>query len=91
MKKIGDEGYLNPEVPGTADYLAQLVDEVVSRYDVDGIHLDYIRYPETWKAGSASASARRENITNIVRKIHKLHHQCQTEEAVGKGQRITSR
>ena len=72
MKKIGDEGYLNPEVAGTADYLSQLVDEVVSRYDVDGIHLDYIRYPETWKAGSASASARRENITNIVRKIHTI-------------------
>lgn len=32
--------------PQTDNYLASIVREIVSRYDIDGIHLDYIRYPE---------------------------------------------
>lgn len=28
----------------------KLVREVVSRYDVDGVHFDYLRYPETPRA-----------------------------------------
>lgn len=65
IKKIGDEGYMNPESPLTADYLADLCEEIVRHYDIDGIHLDYIRYPETWR-GRKSA----ENITRIVRATH---------------------
>jgi len=64
IKKIGDEGYMNPEAYGTADYLTNICQEITERYDIDGIHLDYIRYPETWK-GRMSA----DNITRIVRAI----------------------
>ena len=69
IKKIGDEGYMDPEQAETGDYLARFCREVTRRYDVDGIHLDYIRYPETWKL-RVSRQQGRENITNIVRKIH---------------------
>ena len=64
VKKIGDEGYMNPELVGTADYLTNICEEITSRYDIDGIHLDYIRYPETWKGPK-----RAENITRIVHAI----------------------
>ena len=67
--KIGEEGYMNPEMPQTANYLARFCEEVTQRYDIDGIHLDYIRYPETWKL-KVSRSQGRANITNIVRKIY---------------------
>ncbi len=67
--KIGEEGYMNPEKPQTGDYLAQFCRDVTRRYDVDGIHLDYIRYSETWKLRVSRAEGRR-NITDIVRKIH---------------------
>ncbi len=41
------EGYmLNPGVPETADYLADICEELTRNYDIDGISLDYIRYPE---------------------------------------------
>lgn len=41
------EGYiLNPGEQEAAAYLAELCAEIVSNYCVDGIHLDYIRYPE---------------------------------------------
>ncbi len=72
IRHIGEEGYMNPEQPQTGDYLAQVCREIVDRYDIDGIHLDYIRYPETWpKANRRSpANKRRQYITDIVRKIH---------------------
>lgn len=68
IRKIGDEAYMNPERPETADYLARLCAEIVERYDVDGIHLDYIRYPETWKITVPRDQGRR-HITHIVRTI----------------------
>lgn len=68
--KIGQEGYMNPEKAQTATYLADMCGEIVSNYDVDGIHLDYIRYPETWPI-KVSRQQGRKNITNIVRAIHR--------------------
>ena len=38
--------FLNPGHPQTKEYLMSLVREVVERYDVDGVHFDYLRYPE---------------------------------------------
>ena len=70
IRKIGDEGYMNPEMAQTGDYLARFCSEVVSRYDVDGIHLDYIRYPETWKL-KVTRQQGRQYITDIVTKIHR--------------------
>ena len=74
--------YLDPGHPGTADYLAGIVREIVSRYDVDGVHFDYIRYPENarrfpdkdthrkYGKGKDLKQWRRENITAIARRLH---------------------
>ena len=70
IKKIGDDGYMDPEQGQTGDYIASICKEIVTNYDVDGIHLDYIRYPETWKI-KVSRPQGREYITSIVRKINK--------------------
>ena len=72
IRRIGEDGFMNPEQPMTGDYLAKICAEVVTAYDIDGIHLDYIRYPETWprvKNGKERIQ-RRANITSIVRKIY---------------------
>ena len=66
IRKIGDEGYMNPESPTTANYIADICEEITKKYDVDGIHLDYIRYPETWRGAKREAY-----ITNIVRTINR--------------------
>jgi len=82
--RIGEDGFMDPEKTATADYLAKYCRNIVERYDVDGIHLDYIRYPETWnklpKAKGAkgrntpvrptSLNARRAYITAIVKAIY---------------------
>ena len=69
IKRIDQDGYMDPEATQTGCYLAEMCREIVQRYDVDGIHLDYIRYPETWKFRISKDQAR-GNITRIVEKIH---------------------
>ncbi|MCL3859629.1 family 10 glycosylhydrolase [Actinotalea sp. K2] len=36
--------YLDPALPEVREHLAEVVGEIASRYAVDGIHLDYVRY-----------------------------------------------
>ncbi len=81
-KQYQGSWYLDPGHPGTADYLAGIVREIVSRYDVDGVHFDYIRYPENarrfpdkdthrkYGKGKDLKQWRRENITAIARRLH---------------------
>lgn len=81
-KTVGGEVFMIPGQPGTADYIASIAREITERYDIDGINLDYIRYPESsyrfnddnlYKAASTSmtkAEWRRDNITRIVRRVH---------------------
>jgi uncharacterized lipoprotein YddW (UPF0748 family) len=70
--------YLDPGNPETINYLIRLVKEIVSEYDIDGVHFDYIRYPggsdkfpdeDTYKRygeGMNKADWRRENINRFV-------------------------
>ena len=68
IRKIGSDGFMDPEKQGTADHIAKMCAEITRRYDIDGIHLDYIRYPETWNIKVSRAEGRR-HITNIVRAV----------------------
>ena len=77
------EYFLNPGNPKTKEYLMSLVKEVVERYDVDGVHFDYLRYPERafrfpdsydyrkYGNGRSLDQWRRDNITEILRYIYK--------------------
>ena len=45
-QELGIEGYfLDPFIPEVREYTAGVIRDLVSRYDLDGIHLDYIRFP----------------------------------------------
>lgn len=37
--------YVSPIHDGAADYVDEVVRDLVSRYPLDGLHLDYVRYP----------------------------------------------
>lgn len=39
--------YLNPALPEVHDFLSELYKDLIKKYDIDGIQLDYIRYPES--------------------------------------------
>ena len=74
--------YMEPGNPATADYITALVKEIVQNYDVDGIHLDYVRYPDRvdgYPDGSlfvkhgkrmSLAAWRRANITRIADSVY---------------------
>lgn len=78
-----NEYFLNPGHPQTKEYLMSLVRKVVERYDIDGVHFDYLRYPENaprfpdsydyrkYSKGRSLAQWRRDNLTEIVRYIYK--------------------
>ncbi len=45
MKPRGFYAFVDPALPQVRRHLARLVGRLVSDYPVDGVHLDYIRYP----------------------------------------------
>jgi uncharacterized lipoprotein YddW (UPF0748 family) len=46
LVKRGVEGrYLSPSNPAVTRHLLRVIEELVDRYPLDGIHLDYVRYP----------------------------------------------
>lgn len=75
--KSAGQWYMDPASQETANHIAAVASEIVRKYDVDGIHLDYIRYPDNyrsfptskWANSRNAARLRRDNITNIVRKV----------------------
>ena len=81
-KQFRGSWYLDPGNPGTAGYLSLMAREIVANYDIDGIHLDYIRYPEQGedfpdkdtyrKYGHKQEKSqwRRDNITRIIRQVY---------------------
>lgn len=81
-KKFKNDWYLDPGNPNTDEYLLSLVKEIVTNYDVDGIHFDYIRYPDNngkfpdsdtyriYGKGKPINNWRRDNITGFVTKVY---------------------
>ncbi|MDR1406642.1 MAG: family 10 glycosylhydrolase [Tannerella sp.] len=78
--KYKNEWYLDPGLPGTADYILSLVKEIVTRYDVDGIQFDYVRYPgkvfpdgnsyEKYGGGASLEDWRRANINRLMAQVN---------------------
>ena len=78
----GDQWMMDPGVPGTASYLAAVCKEIAEHYDVDGIHLDYIRYPEPaipftdartyqrYGGGQPKSTWRSANVDRCVQAVH---------------------
>ena len=81
-QRCGDQWMMDPGVPQTANYLARICQEIAANYEVDGIHLDYIRYPEATIPFNDEATYRRygnkqsrsqwrtSNIDRCVKMIH---------------------
>ncbi len=47
LRRMGIEGYfLAPANPRVQAYIINIIKEIIKKYDFDGIHLDYIRYPD---------------------------------------------
>lgn len=74
---------LDPGHPDALRYLADVIVDPVRHYDLDGVHLDYVRYPETAAFGynpvalerfehlgmTSFAEFRRRQVTDLVRQV----------------------
>lgn len=81
-KQVNGIWYLDPGRPESRDHILSIVKEIVINYDVDGVHFDYIRYPnnnrkfpdqDTYKKygnGMDLYDWRRENINKLVFDIY---------------------
>jgi uncharacterized lipoprotein YddW (UPF0748 family) len=57
--------YLSPVTPASAAYTTSIVRDLVERYALDGIHLDYIRYPrEDFDYGRETLTAFRASLVD---------------------------
>ena len=82
VKTFNKNVYLDPGNPQTNVYILSLIKEIVSNYDIDGIHLDYIRYPEAaagfpdkdtflqYGYGKDRDDWRRENVNRLVYAVY---------------------
>lgn len=52
---LGWYNSLNPCYPEVRRYLVAVMREIVNNYPVDGLHLDYIRFPNEWHASYGRA------------------------------------
>jgi len=80
--------WLDPGLPEVREYISGWIEEIVKNYDVDGIHLDYTRYPgknfdddfsySVHGGGLSRDDWRRNNITSFIellnRKIKAAKH-----------------
>lgn len=72
--------WIDPGLPEARNYLVDLILEMVENYNVDGVHLDYIRYPgkdfdddfsyKIHGGGLSRDEFRRKNITAIVEDVY---------------------
>lgn len=81
----GDQLYFDPALPESREYICKIVTDIVSRYDVDAIHMDDYFYPYPIKGvdfpDNASfarygggftnkADWRRSNVNVLIKKLH---------------------
>ncbi len=72
--------WLNPGLPEARNYLIDLIDELVKNYDIDGVQLDFIRYPKEpiddfdaytiYGSGLTIEDWRRENINTFIKDLN---------------------
>jgi uncharacterized lipoprotein YddW (UPF0748 family) len=66
--QVKDNRYVDPSSARVVNHLCTMVREVVRGYDIDGIHLDYIRYPEKTKGND---QWRRDNVTRCMEAVYR--------------------
>lgn len=82
---------LNPGLPENREYLYQVVDDIVSRYDIDGLHMDDYFYPYPSPGQTIADDAaftrynngfknihdwRRDNVNILIKELGERIHQC---------------
>ena len=87
----GDQLYFDPALPESREHICKIVTDIVSRYDVDAIHMDDYFYPypnpgedfpdhvsfaQYGRGYSNKADWRRDNVNVLIKEIHETVREC---------------
>ena len=90
---VGAAPILNPGLPDVRTYLANIMADIATRYDVDGVHFDDYFYPSGITAGMQDAATyasnnpkgiatiedwRRDNVNQMIAKVYDTLQQINT-------------
>lgn len=81
--RYGSKKYFNPGLPEVRDFLVKVIEDIVSRYDVDAVHFDDYFYPyriagkefpdlaayKKYGDGRSRADWRRHNVDTIIQML----------------------
>ena len=84
--RFKDLKMLNPGIPEVREYILSVIDDIISRYDVDGIHFDDYFYPYGPRITNEDTAAfkanprgfanveywRRDNVNSLIASVGKL-------------------
>ncbi len=93
VRQVGDEIWIDPGIPEARRYIVDVIVDCASRYDLDGVHLDYIRYPgasfddrETFRRygqGQKREEWRRQNVSLFVEELSRRLRQTRPWIKIG--------
>ena len=67
--------FLSPVHKGSVDHTVKVIGDIASRYDVDGIHLDYIRFPnDEFDYSAATLEAFRSDVLSSVSRAERREY-----------------
>ncbi|GAA2852601.1 family 10 glycosylhydrolase [Streptosporangium fragile] len=95
--KYEDRAYYNPGLPAVRDHVTKVVKDVVTRYDVDGVHFDDYFYPypgngatfadaathAKYGKGATLADWRRANVNKLIAQVDKAVHEAKSHVKFG--------
>jgi uncharacterized lipoprotein YddW (UPF0748 family) len=80
VQRFGEDLWIDPGIPEARAYTVRVAEEMVRNYAVDGIHFDYVRYPDrgfrdenTYQrhgGGKSIDDWRRDNVSALVREMY---------------------
>ena len=88
VRVYGSQLWLDPGEPAAQDHSMRVIDDIVSRYDIDGLHIDDYFYPYVennldfpdnatfaqYANGMARADWRRDNINRFIQRMYSEVH-----------------
>ncbi|MFI7614341.1 glycoside hydrolase family 10 protein [Nonomuraea terrae] len=88
--KYGGRLYYNPGMPAVREHVVKVINDVVSRYDIDGVHFDDYFYPypvagatfddraafRRYGKGRKLAEWRRDNVDTLVAEVDRAVHRA---------------
>lgn len=98
-QQYGNTYYWDPGNPEVADFLGEIVTELFTNYDIDGLHIDDFFYPDglkddpkTWDdsglyalygSGKSLTQWRESNINRVVKTLHSKTHEIKPNAIFG--------